>query len=385
VRIGLITGTFLPNIGGLEWKVHFLATEYCRRGHDVTVFHVKLPRRRDGPLPIKPSYEVVAIGPRPFPGYGRLGIGEYLFTKRLLAFHQRAPLDVLHCHGIDVPTRFGVRVKHKTSVPVVATTSGHDIIPMPSIGWNLRTRPYYERMIRNNMRQIDAVGAISLRARKELESMGATAWILDIPNGVDWDKFQCGPNDWARKRLGLPAAAIIVVSLGRNQPLKGYETGIEAFSRVAAKAPEVHYVIAGTGVPALRPLVEKARMSGRVHLLDSVPMSEVPQLLWSADVFFSPSLGEGFAQVVVQAMACARPCVLSDCPGNEDFRGSPFAVLGKAGDPSSLALALDQVVCDANPLREMSAAAHEASRRYAWSVIADEYLEVFKELTERNR
>jgi glycosyltransferase involved in cell wall biosynthesis len=114
-------------------------------------------------------------------------------------------------------------------------------------------------------------------------------------------------------------------------------------------------------------------------------MSEVPEVLWSADVFFSPSLAEGFAQVAVQAMACARPCVLSDCPGNEDFQDRPFALLGKAGDPASLAQALEPVVCDASKRREMSAAAHAASRRYSWRVIAEEYLEVFRSLAPVGR
>lgn len=377
MRIGLVTGTFLPNVGGLEWKVHFLATEYRRRGHEVTVFHAK---QHSGPLPVKPRYNIVSVGPRSFPGYGRLGIMERVFETRLLAFHRHAAFDALHCHAIDVPTRVGVRVKRKTGVPVVATTAGHDIIPMAEAGWSLRCRPYYDRIIRDNMRRVDAVGAISRRARQELENMGATAQILDIPNGVDWEQFQCGANDWLRQHLGLPASALTMVSLGRNHPQKGYESGIQAFARMAAKVPEAHYVIVGPGVPALQATVARTPLSQRIHLLDRVPMSEVPKLLWSADIFFSPSMTEGFAQVVVQAMACARPCVLSDCPGNEDFQGSAFAVLGKAGDPASLAHALEQVVCDPNKRREMSVAAHASSRRYAWSAIADEYLEVFHRL-----
>jgi glycosyltransferase involved in cell wall biosynthesis len=385
MRIGLVTGSFLPVIGGLQWKVHFLATEYHRRGHEVTVFHVKQPE--DGPLPVKPVYDIVAIGPKPFPGYGRLGIAEYWFSRRLLGFHRRAPLDLLHCHGIDVPTRFGVCVKRKSGIPVVATTSGHDIMPLPSAGYDsrrrryfLRSRPYYERMIRDNMRCVDAVGAISRRARQELENMGATARILDIPNGVDWAAFQCGPNDWLRQRLGLPASAVIVVSLGRNDPQKGYESGLQAFALLAAKVPAAHYVIAGPGVPALDQVVTRTACADRIHLLDGVPMSEVPKMLWSADVFFSPSLVEGFAQVAVQAMACARPCVLSDCPGNEDFQGHPFAVLGGAGNAASLAHALESVVCDSSRRCEMSAAAHAASRRYAWNLIAGEYLDAFQDL-----
>jgi len=178
---------------------------------------------------------------------------------------------------------------------------------------------------------------------------------------------------------------VIIVSLGRNNPVKGYESGIQAFALLADRLPEAHYVIIGPGTPTLQPIVAGTAHGNRIHLLDSIPMNDVPNALWSADVFFSPSLVEGFAQVAVQAMACARPCVLSDCPGNEDFAGSPFAVLGKAGDPASLAAALESVVRDPNKRHEMSAAAHAASRRYDWTTIAEEYLQVFEELVKQKQ
>ena len=37
MNIALVAGSFLPHVGGMEWKVHFLALEYAKRGHDVVV------------------------------------------------------------------------------------------------------------------------------------------------------------------------------------------------------------------------------------------------------------------------------------------------------------------------------------------------------------
>ena len=378
MRIALISGTFLPIVGGLEWKVHFLAVQYMKHGHEVVVFHGKLPRQFDGPMPVKTEYQIIPLGWRPFSGYGRLGIAAWLCSAQILKYHRQKPIDIIHCHGIDLPTRFGVLVKRKTGIPVVATTAGHDVVPMPEVGWNLRTRPYYEKIIRENMRSIDAVGAISIRVRRELEGMGATAQILDIPNGVDWDKFQVKSTDYIRIKLNLPSSAKVIVSIGRNQPQKDFASGLKAFALVAPKHPDAHYVIAGPEVPQLQVLASQTGCGNQIHLLGKIPMSEIPLLLWSSDIFFSPSLVEGFAQVVVQAMACGRPCVLSDCAGNEDFNGSSFARLGKTGDPTSLAAGLDFMLGDDQRRLQMGAEAHAASHRFSWNVIAENYLKVFK-------
>lgn len=62
-RIGPVCSSFLPATGGMEWKVHQLATEYSKRGHEVTVFAGR-PRLTLRPieLPLTPTYEVVRCG-----------------------------------------------------------------------------------------------------------------------------------------------------------------------------------------------------------------------------------------------------------------------------------------------------------------------------------
>ncbi len=386
MRIALFTNTFLPTVGGLEWKVHFLATKYYESGHDVVVFRPKPSRSVDGPLPFIPKYELKYLGLRPFSGYTRLGIAPWLITQQVAAYHQRKPIDIVHSHSIDITTKYAVLIKRKINVPVVATTCGHDIISMPSVGnyWESRTDPKYEKMIGHNMRCVDAVGAISRGVRKELESIGTTAKILDIPNGVDWDSFQVAERDYFQTKLNLPKSAISIVSLGRNCPQKDFKTGIEAFALIAKNNPNVHYIVAGTNAMDLRDQAGKTGCGDRIHLMNTIPMTDVPKLLWSADIFFCPSIVEGFAQVVVQAMACARPCVLSKCCGNEDFEGSSFASLGRVGDAASLANALGRFVeMDPGHRKILGLEAHAASKKFAWRVIADSYLTEFELLRQK--
>lgn len=380
MHIGLITSSFLPQIGGLEWKVHFLATEYRKRGHRVTVFHRQPANRHLAPLALAPTYETRPVGPRPFPGYIRTGIEALFFARQLRRSHQRAPLDILHCHSLELPTKYGIQLKKATGLPVVATTCGHDVMTAPEIGFGARLRPWYDRIVRDNVRRADAIGSISSAMTAELRSLGTTAAILEIPNGVDWPAFQTGATGWLKARLGLGPSDLVVASVGRNHRVKDYSTAIRAFAKAAGHDPRIHYAVVGKDASSLAGLANELGLQNRVHLLDGVPMAGVPKVLWGADIFMNTSIMEGFPQVVVQAMSCARPCVLSDCPGNADLNSSGCAVFGKAGDSDSLAEALKAVLASPGKRQQMGERAHAASRRYCWSQIAAEYLAVFDKL-----
>jgi glycosyltransferase involved in cell wall biosynthesis len=165
--------------------------------------------------------------------------------------------------------------------------------------------------------------------------------------------------------------------VGRRRPVKGYEVGLRAFARAAAAVPRAVYVLVGHGIPQLEALVRELQLEGRVRLLDRMPAAELPSVFRSADVFFSPSFMEGFSQVNMQAMASGLPCVISDGPGNIDAATGGGAVAVRTGDEESMARALGSLLRDADARRRLGAEAHERSRRFAWSRIAEDYLEVF--------
>ncbi len=380
MHIALVSPSFLPSVGGLEWKIHHLASEYTRRGHVVDVFAGRdRIRIRSVPLPVTPNYAVHWCG-WPLPGTGRLGLTQASFRRAILRRHRDQRFDVLHCHHLGMPTSFGLAVKSSTGVPVVATTCGGDVQVLPAIGYGDRLQPRFDRMVRDNVCRVDVIGSVSRAMRVELEKIGATARIVDIPNGVDWQRFQGGPADRLHRQLGLADRTLIVLSVGRNQPVKGYELGLRAFARVSPRFPLAVYVLIGRDMARLEPLVRELALAGRARLLEQAPADEVPLLFRSADVFFSPSLMEGFSQVNAQALACGRPCVLTDAPGNGDAGLDGGAVIARSGDVESMAEALGLLLSDEARRRTLAGEAHRAGRRYAWTRIADEYLKVFQEL-----
>lgn len=380
MRIAKISSTFLPGIGGVEWKVHYLATELTRRGHDVTIFTTHPnPRKREVlRLPEQP-YNVVRCCPSSR-GLGRFGVTEWLFKRAFLRSHASGKFDLVHTHHLGIATRIGVDIKTRTGLPVVATTCGSDIQVDKAMGYGFRLRPKCDRMVRQNLKEVDVVGSVSSSIRQELEGLGTTAEIVDIPNGVDWDAFQVGQRGYFSRHYGIDAGSTVVVSLGRNHPIKAYDQGIKAMAKVLESNRDAYYFLFGRGIRELAPLVSSLGLEDRIRLSGSVPMDDVPSVLRSADVFFNPSILEGFSQANVQALACGLPLVVTDVPGNRDVARLGCALVAKVNDTSSMAEALGRLIDDRSLREDYGAKGHQASKKYSWGEVTEQYADVYSRI-----
>jgi glycosyltransferase involved in cell wall biosynthesis len=108
----------------------------------------------------------------------------------------------------------------------------------------------------------------------------------------------------------------VIGSIGRLEPLKGFQTLIQAMPILLQELPNASLVIAGHDPwdygKALHTLIEQLQLSRHVRLVGFE--SDVPSFLHSIDVFAFASTSEGFGQVVIEAMAAEKPVVVSKIP-----------------------------------------------------------------------
>ncbi|MEU4109764.1 glycosyltransferase [Streptomyces sp. NPDC027717] len=177
---------------------------------------------------------------------------------------------------------------------------------------------------------------------------GVRASYTVIPNGIDLERFSPAPAGAAR--AGLPGelgAGPLVVCVGRLCRQKGQDVLLAAWERVLRALPEARLVLVGDGPD--RETLGRQALPG---VLFAGEVAEVRPWYRAADLVVLPSRWEGMALAPLEALACARPVVLSDVDGARESLPSGLAgrCLVPPEDPAALAAAVTGLLSDA-PLR----------------------------------
>jgi phosphatidyl-myo-inositol dimannoside synthase len=205
-----------------------------------------------------------------------------------------------------------------------------------------------------------------------------------VPPGVDTELFQPLDDEGraaARRRLGLPADAQVVLGLSRLVPRKGFDVLIRAAARLAPAHPGLFVAIAGRGRDRRRLERIVASTGAPVHFLGRVPFADLPALYGCADVFAMLCrdrwLGleqEGFGIVFVEAGACGVPSIAGASGGVRDAveHGLTGTVVDRPSSVDDVTAALASLLDDDERRRALGAAARQrAVDSFAYDVLAD--------------
>jgi phosphatidylinositol alpha-1,6-mannosyltransferase len=198
---------------------------------------------------------------------------------------------------------------------------------------------------------------------------GGLPSVAVVPPGVDSARFHPLRDEAkraARRRLGLPEDAQVVLSVSRLVPRKGMDVLIEASARLAGGRPRLTVAIAGKGRDSWRLSRLAARTRAPVRMLGFVPDADLPDLYGAADVFVMlarPRWGgleqEGFGIVFLEAAASGVPQVAggSGGAGEAVIDGETGYVLSRPRDAGSAAAALARLLEDGELRRRLGEAA----------------------------
>lgn len=203
-------------------------------------------------------------------------------------------------------------------------------------------------------------------------------------NGVDHTRFF--PDSEARKsaraELGLSLDDVLIGLFARYSPMKDHDTFFRAAKLVHRRHPQVRFLLAGEGITSdnrqLLRMLEENCLQEVTYLLG--PRSDVPRLTAALDVCCLSSWSESFPNVIVEAMACAIPCVATDV-------GDVARILGDTGRvvlpsaPEALAEAVSWLVA-MDPAKR-AALGHAARRRVLAHFTLQQNVTLYEDLYER--
>lgn len=259
-------------------------------------------------------------------------------------------------------------------LPLTITARGTDINLIPEY-------PRPRRLILEAAERAGAIITVCQALKDRLTELGAPAEkITVLRNGVDLNAFRMKDRDVLRARLGLKG--FVVASVGLLIERKGHHLVIQAL----ADLPDTTLLIAGSGPERqnLEALAARLGVGDRLRFLGNLDQSALCDVYNGADALVLASSREGWANVLLEAMACGTPVIGTAVWGTPEVIARPEAgILMKDRDAHS-------IVESVHALRQ-NLPERAATRRYAeqfdWQATTDGQLRIFRMLidTHRNR
>ena len=256
------------------------------------------------------------------------------------------------------------------NLPVVITARGTDINLIPDY-------PRPRRLILEAAENAAAMITVCQALKDRLIELGApSAKITVLRNGVDLEKFHVKDRDALRAQFGVNG--LVLASVGLLIERKGHHLVIEALKQVQGAT----LLLAGSG-PDRQKLEELAASLGvkdRVRFLGSVDQKTLCDIYNCADISILASSREGWANVLLESMACGTPVLGSAVWGTPEVIAAPEAgLLLKNRDAESIVAGIHQLR-SAMPDRA-------ATRRYAeqfdWQSTTDGQVAIFRSILNR--
>jgi D-inositol-3-phosphate glycosyltransferase len=212
--------------------------------------------------------------------------------------------------------------------------------------------------------------------------------------GVDLDVFVPGNQSLARKELGVAEDAIVLLFVGRIQPLKAPDVLIEAAAEILKRNPELRsrLVVAICGGPsgsglerpdALVTLAGQLRISDIVKFVPPTSRAELVKWFQAASVCVVPSYSESFGLVAIEAQACGTPVIAARVGGLPTaVRDGISGVLVDGHEAETWATQIMSVVSDEELRSKLAKGAIAHASHFGWEDTTDKLIAVYNEAVQ---
>lgn len=346
-------------IGGMQSQIYRLSSAIDELGVEQDVYTLKIP---GAPQSWSPSPRLTIFGVRisVFPvvskvrGMVDLNLSWTLGTVvKFLAWRRGASILHVHCSGVFWPPLLGLLLSKWTGLPLVLTihcsilNTYHsmcllDDILLPFARW-------CERRALNV-----AAHTIVLTESSRVKLSNACPEIAQrisvVPDCIDAAGFRAKIDasrvDELRRKLKIPAGAIVVGYVGRIAREKGWPALVE----MLRKLPENYFLlVCGDGNERLdlEQALEQHRLISRASVTGYVSQEEIPNYYALLDAFVLPSAHEEFGGALLEAMVCEIPIVAYDVGGVRlVLNQGECGVLVQVGDVGELSKAVVRLTSD---------------------------------------
>ena len=408
-RIAMVTVHTSPlaqpgegDAGGMNVYVLEVARQLARRDIAVDLFTRTTSAAQPPVVEVEPGVVVRHLAAGPYEGLSKEDLPGQLcaFAAGMMRVAAHAPpgyYDLVHSHywlsgqvGWLAADRWGVPLVHTmhtmARVKNLHLADGDEPEPRGREIGEAQVVEAADRLVANTDRE----------ARELIELYDADPSRVAVAEpGVDLTMFSPGSKAEARARVGIPADAVLLLFVGRIQPLKAPDVLVRAAAELVRRRPDLRSRLvvgilggaSGTGVRNPMGLAELAQQLGIADLVRFVPpvdRSTLAQWYRAADLVAVPSHSESFGLVAVEAQACGTPVVAANVGGLPTAVG-PAGILVDGHDTADWATALEAVLRDPRGAAALARTSVEHAAGFSWARTAGRLAEVYADAMDHPR
>ncbi|HWL37916.1 MAG TPA: D-inositol-3-phosphate glycosyltransferase [Frankiaceae bacterium] len=384
--------------GGMNVYIVELSRRLAAMGIEVDIFTRTTSSSLDPVVELEPGITVRHVTAGPFEGLSKNDLPSQLcaFASGVLraeAVNDPGHYDVVHSHywlsgqvGWLAKERWGVPLVHSfhTLAKVKNAALADDDDPEPT------AREIGEAQV---VEAADRLVASTADEAAQLRDLYAAdpARIATVAPGVDLERYTPGDRNAAKRLLGLTDDDVLLLFVGRIQPLKAPDVLIRAAAELVRRDPSLRSRLrvavvggpSGTGTRDPERLDALARHLDLTDVVRREPPVEPDRLVAyyrAAEAVVVPSYNESFGLVALEAQACGTPAVAAAVGGlRTAVRHGESGLLVSGHDPAEWATVLRRIVDDPAERARLSAGARQHAERFGWAATAAGTLQVYRD------
>lgn len=372
--------------GGMNVYVVETARRLAESGIEVEIFTRATASNLAPAIDFMPGVKVRHITAGPYEGLLKQDLPAQLCAvsagvMRVEAAHPEGWFDLIHSH-YWLSGQVGWLAADRWQVPLVH--SMHTMAKVKNAELAAGDTPEPAMRVIGEEQVIAAADRLVANTSDEADQLinlyDADPQRIDVVHpGVDLDVFAPGDKSKARARFGLRPEQVVLLFVGRIQPLKAPDILIKAAAHLVQSDPTLRDRLvlticggpSGSGLDQPTALTDLVAQLGLTNLVRFEPPGDRQTLAdWyrAADLAVVPSYSESFGLVAVEAQACATPVVASSVGGlRTAVADGVSGVLIGSHDPIDYAHAIGALINNPDRLHELSAGARMHAATFGWS------------------
>ena len=383
--------------GGMNVYVLETARRLAEMGVAVDVFTRATSSSLPPMVEAAPGVLVRHVIAGPYEGLDKADLPPQLcpFTSEVLrveAQHEAGWYDLVHSHywlsgqvGRVARSRWGVPLVHSAhtlaKVKNASLADGDTPEPLGRLVGEDRTVAQADRLVASTPDEARQLRGL-YGAREDQ--------VVTVPPGVDLELFRMADASAARTRLGVPPDAVVLLFVGRIQPLKAPDLLLRAVPPLLERQPELRGRLrvlvvggpSGTGLDrpeALHKLAARLGIADLVRFEPPAPPDLLADFYRAADVTVVPSHSESFGLVALESQACGTPVVAAAVGGLPTAVSDGVSgLLVDSRAPDAFAAALERVVAEPGLRARLSRNARAHAEQFSWERTAEGLLAAYR-------